>query len=70
MKKSIFHTIFAKMHGKSPLSRRAHQVLFQASQFVGEHPPLYKKTLNATIFPRYLTKKTPVGEYIRRTPWN
>ena len=29
-----------------------------------------RKTLNATIFPRYLTKKDPVGEYIRRTPWN
>ncbi|MFR3004521.1 hypothetical protein [Ruminococcus sp. RTP21358st1_A5_RTP21358_211008] len=70
MKKSIFHTIFAKMHGKSPLSRRAHQVLFQASQFVGEHPPLYKKNAQCYNISQIFDKKDPVGEYIRRTPWN
>jgi hypothetical protein len=41
-----------------------------ASQFVGEHPPLYKKNAQCYNIPQIFDKKDPVGEYIRRTPWN
>ena len=36
-------------------------MLFQASQFVGEHPPLYKKNAQCYNIPQIFDKKSPCG---------
>ena len=69
MKKASFTPFSQKCMEKPPFAE-AHQVLFQASQFVGEHPPLYKKNSQCYNIPQIFDKKDPVGKYIRRTPWN